>query len=140
MSNNNRNIRRPGSQSSSQSYTSKPTNVKRPRAKRPAVLLDERERRALSTPSRQERQSSNLGLWLMMIPLTLLLLLSLFFNYSLYRNARERDQEILKLSREFSILQEEAQPGLARIDAQQNEIEQLKQAVKTLKDWITEGE
>lgn len=121
--------RRPGAES---------RGAARPRAKRPAVLLDERDRRALATPRKPQKSSSNLGLWLTMIPLIILLLLSLVFNYYLYRNQRDMAAENLKISREFTHLQEEVQSGLSRIDSQQNEIEQLKQAVKTLKDWLTE--
>ena len=109
-------------------------------ARRPAILLDERDRRALATPRKAQKASSNLGLWLTMIPLILLLLLSLGFNYYLYRNQRDMAAENLKISREFTHLQEEVQSGLSRIDAQQNEIEQLKQAIKTLKDWLTDSE
>ncbi|MDO5734098.1 MAG: hypothetical protein Q4P08_03070 [Eubacteriales bacterium] len=119
-----------------------PRDVARPRAKRPAVLLDERDRRALTTATakKPERGSSTLGLWLMMIPLVILLVLSLVFNFLLYKDAREQAADNLKLTREMTQMQEDVQNGLSRIDLQQNEIEQVKQAIKTLESWLTDSE
>lgn len=102
-----------------------------------SVLFDEQERSAMQRSS-APHETSLLGVWLTMIPIIILLIASLVLNIFLYRDAREAASENLRLTRELKQAQEELEAVQVRVDGQENEIQNIKQAIQTLQDWSQE--
>ncbi len=98
------------------------------------VLFDEQERSVMQR-SAAPKETSLLGVWLTMIPIIILLIVSLVLNIFLYRDAREAASENLRLTRELKQAQEELEAVQVRVDGQESEIQNIKQAIQTLQDW-----
>lgn len=132
--------RRPQGQRRPRPHQKRPPRTPRqaPPQKPKGVLFDEQERTAIERSAKPKENNSLLGVWLTMIPIIILLIASLVLNIFLYRDAREAASENLRLTRELKQAQEELQAVQVRVDGQENEIQNIKQAIQTLQDWSQE--